>query len=344
MSENLADKMKRKLNAKSVTAIILFGAIILTFVLTGAPGRMGMGVGSAAQVNNALISIADFQSEENRVAEYYKNIFGSQMDFSSQRQLLRQQAIENLVRMELVSQAAQKNGIIATDAEVRDFIVKDVPFFQQNGVFQREFYSRFLENSRTTPGDFEKKIRKDISNIRTRHLFEIANRTPAAESNKMQELRGTKINVSFAKIDEEALVKAITKEKADAAIKALDEALAKGDEAAVNAQLKDMKAGWEETGLVEIGAEQFPKITSRVATESIFELNKTAPLLKRIVRDGNQKYVLKLKEVKVEGAKALEPMTLEMAQKRRGDGMFETWINQFRKDSHVTMNKQVMEM
>jgi peptidyl-prolyl cis-trans isomerase D len=344
MNENLADKMKRKLSAKSITAIVLFGAIILTFVFMGAPGKLGMGVGSAAQVNNALISIADFQSEESRVAEYYKSIFGSQMDFSSQRQLLRQQAIENLVRMELVSQAAQKAGILATDQEVADFIMKDVPFFQQNGQFQREFYKSYLENSRTSAGNFEKKIRKDISNIRTRHLFEIANRTSAAELGKMQELRGGKINVSFVKIDEDALIKAMTKEKAEAAIKALDEALAKGDEAAVNAQLKEIKGNWEETGLVEIGADQFPKITSRVATESIFELTKAQPLLKRIVRDGNQKYVLKLKDTKMEAGKALEPNTLEMVQKRRGDGMFEAWVNQFRKNSHVTMNKQIMEM
>ncbi|UYL07636.1 SurA N-terminal domain-containing protein [Bdellovibrio sp. SKB1291214] len=344
MSENMADKMKRKLNAKSVTAIILFGAIILTFVFMDVGAKMGMSVGSVARVNNALISVGDFQREETRVSEYYKSIFGSQMDFSSQRQLLRQQAIENLIRNELVAQAAHSEGILATDRELADFLTKDIPQFQTNGVFQKEIYRNFLEGNRFTAGDFESKMKKDITNVRARHLFEIVNRTSQAEANKMQELRGGKINVSFVKIEEDALIKAMTKEKAEAAIKALDEALTKGDEAAVNAQLKEMKAGWEETGLVELGADQFPKITSKVATESVFELTKAQPLLKRLVRDGNSKYVLKLKEVKMEGGKALEPMTLEMAQKRRGDGMFEAWVNQFRKNSHLTMNKQVLEM
>jgi peptidyl-prolyl cis-trans isomerase D len=133
MNENMADKMKRKLSAKSITAIILFGAIILVFVFFGLPGKMGASVGSVARVNNTLISIADFQQEENRIQQYYQNLFGSSMDFSSQRQLLRQQALENLIRMELVSQVAQKEDILATDAEVRDFIVKDIPVFQQNG-------------------------------------------------------------------------------------------------------------------------------------------------------------------------------------------------------------------
>ncbi|WP_415061934.1 SurA N-terminal domain-containing protein [Bdellovibrio sp.] len=344
MSDNMAEKLKRKLSTKSVTAIILFGAIILVFVFFGLPGRLGAGFGSVARVNNSLISLADFQQEENRIQQYYQNLFGSQMDFSSQRQLLRQQALENLIRMELVSQAAQKNGILTTDAEVRDFIVKDIPFFQQNGQFQREFYSRYLESTRSNPGDFENKVRKDIANVRTRQMFEIVAGPTAVELKKLQDLKAQKINVLFVKIDQEAASKALSKEKADAAIKALDEALLKGDEAAVNAQLKDLKATWEETGLVELGSENFPKITSPVATEAIFELKKTEPLLKRLVRDGNTKYILKLKESKVEEVKALEPMSAEMMQKRRGDGMFEAWVNQFRAKSNVTMNAQALQL
>lgn len=343
MSDTMADKMKRKLSAKNATAMILFGAIILVFVFFGLPGKLGAGVGSVARVNNSLISIADFQQEENRVQQYYQNLFGSSMDFSSQRQLLRQQALENLVRNELVSQAAQSEGILATDAEVRDFIVKDIPFFQQNGQFQRDFYARYLEQTRATAGDFENKVRKDIANVRIRHLFELVGQPSAVELKKLQELRSTKINVLFVKIDQEAVSKAMTKEKAEAAIQALDAALAKGDEAAVNAQLKELKATWEETGLVELGTENFPKITSAVATDAVFELSKAQPLLKRVVRDGAIKYVLKLKETKVEEAKAVEPMTAEMMQKRRADGLFESWINQFRAKSHVTMNPQALQ-
>lgn len=344
MSENMADKMKRKLSAKSVTAIVLFGAIILVFVFFGLPGRLGAGFGSVARVNNALISLADFQQEENRVQQYYQNLFGSQMDFSSQRQLLRQQALENLVRMELVSQGAEKNGIIATDAEIRDFIVKDIPFFQQNGQFQRDFYSRYLESTRSTPAGFETKVRKDVINVRTRQLFEMVTQVTAAETQKMQAMKGQKLNVLFAKVDSEAAAKAMTKEKAEQTIKELDEALAKGDEVTVNAKLKDLKATWDETGLVEIGSDSFPKISSSVATEAIFELKKSEPLLKRLVRDGNNKFVLKLKESKNEESKPLEAMAAEMMQKRRGDGLFEAWVNQFRAKSHVTMNAEALQL
>lgn len=344
MSDSMAEKMKRKLSGKSITAIVLFGAIILVFVFFGLPGQMGAGIGSVARVNNSLISVADFQQEENRIQQYYQNLFGSQMDFSSQRQLLRQQALENLVRMELVSQGAKKDGIMTTDAEVRDFIVKDIPFFQQNGQFQRDFYSRYLESTHMSPGNFENKVRKDIANVRTRYLFEMATRVTQAELSVLQKTSAAKMNVAFAKVDEELATKTLGKEKAEAAIKVLDEALNKGDETTVNAQLKELKASWDETGMVELSAETFPKITSTVAQEAIFELKKSEPLLKRLVRDGNSKFVLKLKDSRIEEGKPLEPMAIEMIQKRRGDGMVDAWMNNFRSKSHVTMNTDALQL
>lgn len=346
MSESMADMMKRKLSAKNVTAIILFGAIILVFVFFGLPGRLGPGVGSVARVNDSLISFADFQNEEKRIEQYYQNLFGNQMDFSSQRQLLRQQALENLVRMELVTQAAHKEGILTTDAEVRDFIVKDIPFFQQNGHFMRELYGRYLESTQMSPGAFEDKVRKDIANVRTHHLFELAAKPTSLELAKLKQMREQKINVSFVKIDQDALIKGgLSKEKMDAAIKGLDEALTKGDEAAVNAHLKDLKGTWEETGFVEYTAEAIPKLNSPASTEAVYELTQAEPLLKRLVRDGNFKYVMKLKGFKVEtSTEDMGPVAVEMIQKRRAEGQFEAWVNQFRSKSKVSMNTQALQL
>ncbi len=343
MSENMADNLKRKLSAKSITAIILFGAIIMVFVFFGMPASMGVGAGYVARVNNSLISFADFQQEENRIQQYYQSLFGGQMDLSSQRQLLRQQALENLVRMELVSQASEANGILATDAEVRNFIVTDIPAFQQNGFFQRDTYGRYLESIRSSPAHFESKVRKDIVNVRTRALFEIVTQPTSMEKKALDELRGRQINVQFARIDKTA-EKGTTPEKLEAEVKVLEEALQNADEAAVNAQLKKLKVSWEETGLVDLSNESLPKLTSSVATEAVYDLKKTEPLLKRLVRDGATRYVLRLKEVKSEVGKALEPSVLEMTQKRRGDGMFEAWVNDFRANSNVKMNSQAMQL
>lgn len=504
MSENMVEKLKRQMigkktfTPKSITAMVLFGAICLVFVFFGLPGRMGAGVGAIARVNNSLISLADFQQEEQRIQQYYASLFGGAMDLSSQRQLLQQQAIDNLVNMELVSQATRAEGILATDAEVRDFLVKDIPVFQQNGQFQRELYGRYLEQTRTTPGDFESKIRKEIENLRSRRLFEIVGKPTNIENAKMKALSETKLNIAFARIEQDQTLKRMTSteaeaqkalgdeaftkkaqenfeankasyeqppevqaqhilisskpgdasseaaalikikevkkasatedfgklaakysddpgsknkkgdlgffgrnrmakefedvafalpigkvsdpvktqfgyhlikvtakkdakaasfdsqkvqvaqnllahEKFDQKLKQLDEALTKGDENQTTAILKKMGVTWDETGYFEMSAESLPKIQSPAVRDSVYELSAAQPLLKRLVRDGNFKYILKLKGSKVETAVATGSLQQqEMIQKQRAQGMYDAWLNNFRKASLVETNAHIL--
>ena len=345
MNDNMVDTMKKKLSAKSITAMVLFGAIILVFVFMGLPGANGPSIGSVARVNDSLISIADFQQEQNRVQQYYKGIFGDQMDLSPQRQMMEQQALENLVRSELVYQAATAEKIYATDAEVRHFIVKEIPFFQQNGAFQKDFYLNYLEQTRSTPNFFETKVRKDVANIRTRGLFEAAMTQNALEKAKHEEMKKVKVNVSFVHIDTAKTEADIGKEKAEAAFKALDEALVKGDEALVEEQVKVLKAKWDETGLADLSLEQLPKLNSQEANVAAFGLSKTKPMVASIVRDGNNKYILKLKEFKVdESATTAEKVYAEMTLKRKADSLFESWVAKFRANSKVVVNDHVFKM
>lgn len=210
MSDNMASRLKRQVYAKKFTGYVVLGAIGLVFVFFGYGGNSNMlGVGSVARVNNSLISMADFQNEENRIQQYYAQMFGGAIDFSQQRGMLRQQAMENLIRSELVAQAARKEGIMATDLEVRDFIVKDIPVFQVNGQFQRDRYMGYLEQTRTTPADFETRVRKDIANLRTRHLVELSARPMSLEIAKLKELAANKLNVGFARLDAEELAKGL---------------------------------------------------------------------------------------------------------------------------------------
>lgn len=342
----MADKLKRQISAKNFTAYIIFGAIVMVFVFFGLPGHMGAGVGQVARVNNTFVSIADYQQEEQRIQQYYSSLFGNAMDFSSQKQLLQQQAVENLIRMELVSQAAQKMGVYATDAEIRDFIVKDIPVFQQNGMFQKELYMRYIESTRMSPGDFESKVRKDIQNTRTRRLFEAAASPLKVEQEKVQSLRSMKANFAFARIEEDRLLKSIdgnpkmTREQLDAELKKIDEALAAKDMAAVEKSLAVLDTKWDETGMVEVAAENWPKITSPSVKKAAYELSKDAAVSKTILRDGTFKYVLKLKEAKMEVAAAPSPEDA-MFQRRRGDGIFEAWVNQYRKTSKVEVNNSI---
>src|SRR5690606_36899835 len=125
-----------------------------------------------------------------------------------QRQFLRERALENLISRELVAQGAADEGIMVADEEVRDLIVKDIPIFQDNGRFERSRYQAFLENMRMSAGDFEEKLRKDVQNNRARRLFEMTSAPLNQEVGQALELRNTEINVSYAVLDRDGLLKA----------------------------------------------------------------------------------------------------------------------------------------
>lgn len=201
MSQNIADEMKRAIgkdqfSMKKIVAGVLFSAIALVFVFSGVGQRNELGAGAVAQVNNSLISMMDLQREQQRIEQFYAQMFGG-MDLGTQRKYMTQEALQNLVSSELVSQATRKEGLGATDKEVLDFIVRDYTVFQVNGVFQRDRYFQFLEMNRFTPADFEGLIRKEIENVRSRHAFEWASLDNKLEKEKSEKLKQFQIILSY---------------------------------------------------------------------------------------------------------------------------------------------------
>jgi peptidyl-prolyl cis-trans isomerase D len=202
MSQNIADDMKRAMgkkqfSMKKVTAVLLFSAIALVFVFSGVSRRTNdLGAGTVAQINDSLISAVELGREQQRIEQYYAQMFGG-MDLGTQRQFINQEALQNLVNSELVSQATKKEGLGAADGEVLDFIVKDYTVFQVNGVFQRDRYFQFLEMNHFTPADFENLLRKEIENVRARHAFEWASLDNNLEKEKETQLKQTQVILSY---------------------------------------------------------------------------------------------------------------------------------------------------
>lgn len=493
MSQSMAQRLRIQLSAKNFVAILLFGAIILVFVLFGVSDRLGGGgIGAAAQVNDALISIANMQSAESNLRQIYGDVFGNDA------YRLRSEALRGLIDRELMSQAARKSGIVVADAEIAQTITKDIPVFQNNGQFQRDYYLRYLEMTRQSPKDFENGIRQQQEALRVRHLFEMTSTVNTLETEKMAELKAYKMNIQFVRVNnsewmkkypvsaaeaEKALTneeflkkvqedfkknmasfardeeiraqhlllqvkpgsseaddkkvlaqiedlqkksastdfgklaaqysedpgskakngdlgffsrgkmvkefdevafgaplgkvvgpvktsfgyhlirvtekkpaqvpdfekqkvevaqKLLAEEKLMAEMKGLEEAVSKGDEGALESALKALNVSWEESGVFDLSQENAPKIDSTLANNALTELSLEQKLLKRVVRDGDDKYILKLKEAKMETPGALDSMAKTMAQSYRSNMLFGNWLNEFRKVSKVEVNNTLM--
>lgn len=483
---------KKRWSAKSITALVLFGAIIAVFAFFGMPNRMNnqgsSNMSAAAQVNHALIPLSDLRNESARMEQMYAPLFGNNGMGDAQRQFVRQQALESLIVQELSSQMANKAGILATDPEIQEVIVKEIPAFQQNGRFQRDLYYQILEANHLTPIEFESRLRKEKVNMRTQKLFQSVSLPLNMEIEKLKALQDHKLNVAFAKVDKEKVVQAaqvtdaeiksklanpdfekkvqeyynsnkaefnvepqvhaqhiliktdkdsvkakaeiddlkkraakedfsklasqysedtgskakggdlgyftkgkmvpefetaafnqkvgevgdvirspfgyhlikvldrkegkqksldevrheiahklIATEAYDSELKALEEALAKGDAAGVDAQVKKMGGTWEETGFFDLTADQVPKLMSPEASKAAFEVTEAKPLYPKVVRDGPEKFVIKLKGTKTEASPAGEKI-LETVSRERSSDLFRSWIEDGKKTARIERN------
>jgi parvulin-like peptidyl-prolyl isomerase len=211
--------VRHNYSAKSIIALILFGAIIMVFVLFDFPSRkLGSAHGGvAAQVNRTLISLSDLKNETSRLEQMYAQMFGG-MDMSGQQQFIRSSALENLITMELISQHAESEGILTTDAEVRDFIVNDIAPFKEDGRFQKDRYFQYLQAVNSSADEFESKIRKERRTQRTRQVFEMSSTPLNLELDKEKRLENTKWNVQYLKLDREELTKKATQAISDSEV------------------------------------------------------------------------------------------------------------------------------
>jgi peptidyl-prolyl cis-trans isomerase D len=209
MFESLRYNLKhnRKSVVKSATAWFLFGAIIVVMAFLGmTPQQPGVGQGGvAARVNSASISLAQFADVVERMRRDPRYEQLQALGGDAGRQYLNQQALTQLVEMELISQASEEQQLWTSDAEVRDVIVA-IPQFQENGRFKRELYMNYLRSVRKSPGEFEAEIRKDQSLRRAFRMFSASVRPLPMEAAKVKALSEMKANLEFIAIPTETLV------------------------------------------------------------------------------------------------------------------------------------------
>lgn len=499
--QSFSDKMKRgladrRISLRSVVAILLFGMIVLVFVLSDLTGRQpgAMTMGQAAQVNGEIISLKDFTEEENRMSQYYAQLFGGQFDLGPQQAMLRGEVMNTIVTKTLTAQAAEKEGIYATDAEVRHMITQELPYFKRDGHFQSDTYKGVLEANRLTPGEFENKLRQDIKNQRSRQLFESSLMVSDMQKDFEKALRSSKINLDFVQLsstefaqnnkisseqltqkwadadfakkvednfkanqslyetqeqvrashilvkaepgqENEALKKAqalvkrlekedfgkvaaqvsddpgskakngdlgyftrerMVKEFADAAftlpvgkvsepvksnfgyhiikvtdkkayaaanydqvknqiaqklmadeqylsfVKEVEADLAAGQLDKVNQSLAARKMTWKETGYFDLASEVAPLMNSSQAIKMALELTKADPMAKRLVREGEVQFLVRLKDLKVE-ASDVKAQDQELLERQTSMEAYRSWIENFKKSARIETNTALLQ-
>ncbi|MGX9740357.1 peptidylprolyl isomerase [Pseudocitrobacter corydidari] len=153
--------------ANSVVLKVIFGIIIVSFILTGVSGYLiGGGNNYAAKVNGQEISRGQFEnavaSERNRMQQQMGDQFSELAANENYIKTMRQQVLSRLVDEALLDQYAKELGLGISDEQVRKAIWA-TPAFQNEGKFDNTRYNALVNQMGMTADQYAQALRNQLT-------------------------------------------------------------------------------------------------------------------------------------------------------------------------------------
>jgi peptidyl-prolyl cis-trans isomerase D len=153
--------------ANSLVIKIIFGIIIVSFILTGVSGYLiGGSANYAAKVNGQEISRGQFEnavaSERNRQQQQLGEQFSVLAGNEGYIKQMRQQVLSRLIDEALMDQYAKHLGLGISDEQIKLAIFKE-PAFQNNGKFDNARYTAIINNMGMTADQYAQALRNQLT-------------------------------------------------------------------------------------------------------------------------------------------------------------------------------------
>ncbi len=148
-----------------ITTFAFVGTGIVAIILYKIFG----GVSGAVAINGREITFAEINFRANQIRASLEAQGLTQNTKRFETNILRM-AVQQAINDELLYQEAEKEGITATDEEVKKYILDMDLFKKNNEKFSREKYIQFLQNFGISAQTFENIIKKKLSIV---HLYSI---------------------------------------------------------------------------------------------------------------------------------------------------------------------------
>lgn len=141
--------------------IILLGICVL-FGLWGINNYLD----GSGEVPVASVGDKDFfQRDVTKAYEQFsQNLQGMGLD----EQSIKSQALQKLIKDEVLLQYVYSEGLVATDNDAREFI-KSLPYFQENGKFSEKQYKNLLNSQRISSAEFVSRIKNALTMEQFQH-------------------------------------------------------------------------------------------------------------------------------------------------------------------------------
>lgn len=200
--------MRSGFDARRFFSYFFILAIALVFILQFGPGSRGCNAplapsvkDAAAKVNGKEIPLSDFRRAYAQRLEMLRQRGAGDFPEALARQFgIPAQVLDSLITAELAKQAAEREGITVSNAELLEQIVHD-PTFQKDGAFDPAVYAQVLQNLRKTQPDYEDDLRKLLAAGR---LLNMVGETAAVSDDELRarfQREGDTVALSVVRFD-----------------------------------------------------------------------------------------------------------------------------------------------
>ncbi len=141
--------------------MVVFGAVVISFVVLGVGSGSSTTAASVATVNGEAITGVEY-NQAYRNAEAQASARSKNGLTDDARAALRTQVIDELVQRKAVLQEAQRLGLEVSAAEIAEELFKFPNLVDDKGVFDRRAFENFLRRQGLTRGDFEEQLREAL--------------------------------------------------------------------------------------------------------------------------------------------------------------------------------------
>lgn len=192
-------------NAGALWVKSIFGLIAVIFVGWGVAGNVSSGNRTddvVATVNDEKINSTEYRRAHDNLYRLYENIYKDNFKPELAKMLdLKNKAMDQLIRVALLRQEAERLGLRAGDTEVANAIAEMKAFQAESGGFDKELYIRILRANRLSPGEFEKAQREELVVNKVQDLVTSAVHVTEAEALERYRFENDKVSLKFLKFD-----------------------------------------------------------------------------------------------------------------------------------------------
>jgi peptidyl-prolyl cis-trans isomerase D len=196
-------------HSKSWLAWIVFGSIIVVFVLWGGSSYLSKEASKIAKVDNHIISAEQFSKAYTDQLKIYQDRFGGALTPEMIEKLdLKKSVLDQIIDDYIIEADARGMNIDVTDEDLQ-YAIQQVPAFKENGKFNMALYQRYLDYERLTPAEFEERQRKTL--LKQRFLAVLTENVtiPQQEVTATYHYVKDAFDLSFISIDSAPFVKDI---------------------------------------------------------------------------------------------------------------------------------------